>query len=451
MRTTIITETHPNEEIQRFQVLEEFAWKNLQFASPGFDPRAIPEIARLYRLNIVEKDPSAYGRLVFFHVPEDIVLPFSDRSANMQFFSKKNITARIQLQKLASERSLYWEGSLKSRDASVALFLGRLEAEHLLEIVTGDKEEITFIPIDGKVGFLSSLTFPLAVNSHFFLMDPTDLDSPFCELGTPHGLALKDGVVLNPPLNHRPCLLVDTKGTCHTTQVELTDLVVEIDSVQYRHEKNAIFYFRPETRITPTSNGTDIVITGNKVVAVNQGGNTIVPMAGFVLSLSGEISVQDTTVLFHGLEAYQFGIQVGPPMVKESSMVQTLCCPFYNPLVEQVPYPSTVYPLPFETARAARIAMGTNRNGEPVLVWAEGASKRDYKRGKESSGASLLELAQFCDRQHYQEIINLDGGGSAQIIYEGKRYLKIADRYEDNSEAERPIPLALVVSASYSQ
>ncbi len=450
MRTTIITETHQNGEKQRFQVLEEFAWKNLQFASPGFNPRAIREIARLYRLNIVEKDPSAYGRLVFFHVPSGSAFPFTDHSGNMQFFSR-NISAKAQLQKLASEGSLYWDGSWKSGDASVTLFLGQLEAAHFLEMVTGEKEEITFIPIDGKVGFLSSLTAPLAVNSHFFLMDPTDLDSPFCELGTPHGLALKDGVVINPPLNHRPCLLVDTTETCHITQVELTDLVVELDSKQYQHDKNAIFYFRPETRSTPTSNGTDIVITGNTVVAVNQGGNTIVPMAGFILSLRNEISVQDTTVRFLGLEAYQFGIQVGPPMMRESSMVQTLCCPFYNPLVEQVPYPSTVYPLPFETARAARIALGTNRDGEPVLVWAEGASKRDYKRGKESSGASLLDLAQFCDRQHYQEIINLDGGGSAQVIYEGKRYLKIADRYEDNSEAERPIPLALVVSDSCSQ
>jgi len=450
MRNTIITETHQNKEIQRFQVVEAFAWKNLQFASPGFDARVIREIARLYRLNIVEKDPSAYGRLVFFHVPEDIELPFFTHSESTRFFSR-NITAKVQLQRLANEGSLYWEGIWISKDASARLFLNQLEAEHHLEVVSGEKDEITFIPIDGKVGFPSSLAFPLVVNSHFFLMDPTDLDSPFCELGTPHGLALKDGVVLNPPLNHRPCLLVDNTGICYTTQVELTDLVIELDSMHYRHNKNAIFYFRPEVRVTPPCNGTDVVITGNTVVAVNRGGNTIVPMAGFVLSLPNEISLKDTTVHFLGLEAYQFGIQVGPPMIRKSMMVDSLCCPFYNPLVEQVPYPSTVYPLPFETARAARIALGTNSEGNPVLVWAEGASKRNYLVGEESSGASLLELAQFCDRQHYQEIINLDGGGSAQIIYEGKRYLKIADRYEDNSEAERPIPLALVFSASCSQ
>ncbi|MDC7231173.1 MAG: phosphodiester glycosidase family protein [Sphaerochaetaceae bacterium] len=450
MRNTIITETHQNKEIQRFQVVEAFAWKNLQFASPGFDAGSIREIARLYRLNIVEKDPSAYGRLVFFHVPENIDLPFSPHSEDTWFFSR-NITAKVQLQKLADEGSLYRDGAWISKDTSARLFLNQLETEHHLEMVSGKKDEITFIPIDGKVGFPSSLDSPLVVNSHFFLMDPTDLDSPFCELGTPHGLALKDGVVLNPPLNHRPCLLVDTQGTCHTTQVELTDLVIEIDTVQYRHERNAIFYFRPETCITPSSGGTDIVITGNKVVAVKQGGNTRVPMAGFVLSLRGNIAIHEPSVRYLGLEAYQFGIQVGPPMMRGSSMVDSLCCPFYNPLVAETSFPPTVYPLPFSSARAARIALGTNREGKPVLVWAEGASKRNYQRGKESSGASLLELAQFCDRQHYQEIINLDGGGSSQIIYEGKRYLKIADRYEDNSEAERPVPLVLVFSAFCSQ
>nr|WP_319473486.1 phosphodiester glycosidase family protein [uncultured Sphaerochaeta sp.] len=450
MRNTIITETHQNKEIQRFQVVEAFTWKNLQFASPGFDAGAIREIARLYRLNIVEKDPSAYGRLVFFHVPENVELPFSPHSESTWFFSR-NITAKVQLQRLANEGNLYWEGTWVSKDASARLFLNQLETAQHLEMVSGEKDEITFIPIDGKIGFPSSLASPLVVNSHFFLMDPTDLDSPFCELGTPHGLALKDGEVLNPPLNHRPCLLVDTTGTCHTTQVELTDLVVEIDSLQYRHERNAIFYFRPETCITPSSSGTDIVITGNTVVAVKQGGNTRVPMAGFVLNLRNEISLQDTTVRFLGLEAYQFGVQVGPPMMRKSSMVDTLCCPFFTPLVAETSFPPTVYPLPFSSARAARIALGTNREGEPVLIWAEGASKRNYQREKESAGASLLELAQFCDRQHYQEIINLDGGGSSQIIYEGKRYLKIADRYEDNSEAERPVPLALVFSASCSQ
>ena len=42
--------------------------------------------------------------------------------------------------------------------------------------------------------------------------------------------------------------------------------------------------------------------------------------------------------------------------------------------------------------------------------------------------------------------INLDGGGSAQILVDNVRTLRISDRNkEDNSDAERLVPLGLVV------
>ena len=42
--------------------------------------------------------------------------------------------------------------------------------------------------------------------------------------------------------------------------------------------------------------------------------------------------------------------------------------------------------------------------------------------------------------------VNLDGGGSAQILVRNERSLRISDRNkEDNSDAERLVPLGLVV------
>jgi exopolysaccharide biosynthesis protein len=42
--------------------------------------------------------------------------------------------------------------------------------------------------------------------------------------------------------------------------------------------------------------------------------------------------------------------------------------------------------------------------------------------------------------------VNLDGGGSAQILLRNQRSLEISDRNrEDHSQAERPIPLGLIV------
>ncbi|MCK9548879.1 MAG: phosphodiester glycosidase family protein, partial [Sphaerochaeta sp.] len=192
------------------------------------------------------------------------------------------------------------------------------------------------------------------------------------------------------------------------------------------------------------SRGSDIIITEARVVAVREGGETEIPMAGFVLALDERITVTDPQVRFFGLEEYVFGVQVGPPMVEGAVMYQSLASPFYDRSGNGVPFPPTVYPLPYESARAARIAIGTDHDGKAVVIWAEGASKCRHVAGKGSSGSSLLELAHFCAKQGYTNVVNLDGGGSAQILFNGERALCISDRYDDNEEAERPVPMLLV-------
>jgi len=90
--------------------------------------------------------------------------------------------------------------------------------------------------------------------------------------------------------------------------------------------------------------------------------------------------------------------------------------------------------------------VGTNAEGEAVLIWGEGAGKLKYKPKCDSTGCSLLELAKFCALQGYDYILNLDGGGSAQILLEGVRHMQISDRYDPSDlEAERPVPSALVL------
>ena len=149
--------------------------------------------------------------------------------------------------------------------------------------------------------------------------------------------------------------------------------------------KNAVFHFRPEERRTPIHTETDIIITEDQVIAIKSGGGTTIPMAGFVISVKDTIDIADTHVTYHGLEDYIFGIQVGPSMMEDHMMIESLTCPFYTKEKDKVPFPSTVYPLPFETARAARIAVGTNAEGEAVLIWGEGAGKLQYKPKQDSN------------------------------------------------------------------
>lgn len=446
MRSRIETVHHAHGELQRFQVIEGFDWESVDFVFPGFDKRAITEIARLYQTNIIPKNPSVVAALVFFHVSDDMLSPFPKTGPDGIIFSP-DVAASIYLNHQVEELRIRWEGKLIVDDEACSAFLSSLEQAGLSAIVQGTGTVIRFIPVHEKMGFLSAVQGPSCiVNSHFFLMDPTDLDSPYCILGTPYGLALKEGKVMQAPLNHRPVLLVDQQGKTCITHIELTTLKVELDGKVYTHGENAVFHFRPEERQTPLHQGVDVVITENRVVAVKAGGLTRIPMAGFILSLGEPTEVKNTLVTYHGLERYRFGIQVGPSMMESSAMVDRLNCPFFDMKKDPVPFPSTVYPLPFETARAARIALGSNGEGEPVLIWAEGAGKLVFDPKNDSTGCSLLEMAQFCKQEGFSDIVNLDGGGSAQILFDGTKHLKIADRYrETNKEAERPVPAGLAM------
>ena len=81
-----------------------------------------------------------------------------------------------------------------------------------------------------------------------------------------------------------------------------------------------------------------------------------------------------------------------------------------------------------------------------MILWAEGAGKLGYTPGEDSCGASLSEMAELCSAMGMVNAVNLDGGGSAQILLNNRRTLLISDRNApENTEAEQPIPLGLIV------
>ena len=59
--------------------------------------------------------------------------------------------------------------------------------------------------------------------------------------------------------------------------------------------------------------------------------------------------------------------------------------------------------------RAPRTALGITKDGKALLVVVDG-------RSRSSVGYTLLELAQFMLEQGAVEAMNLDGGGSSQMI-----------------------------------
>ena len=91
------------------------------------------------------------------------------------------------------------------------------------------------------------------------------------------------------------------------------------------------------------------------------------------------------------------------------------------------------------------MVIGEDSSGRPVMIWAEGAGKLRYLPGADSGGASLSEMSEICLTLGRVNAINLDGGGSSQILVNNERSLMISDRKPDNSEAERAVPTGLII------
>ena len=441
-RTGILS--HSDGEIQRYELLDGFSWNDLSYRYLHTTPESVQALVRLYTANIIVKNPGLYGTMVFAHVPKGIAPPFS-RDTEAGFLYDDQALTRYHFNRMVASGELrVKDNALYCQDSTVREFFSLMQNEGFLHVVEGKRTDITYVPISDTFGFLSQETAgDTAVNSHFFLMDPTDIDSPYDALGTPYGFAVERGEILQPPLFGRESLLVDSHGRAYIEYPKLGDTTIHIDGRQYHDREDGVtLYSRPEYRVTPEEPGTDLVVVNRRIVTVAEGGGIQVPMAGFVLHSDTPVAITERTVHYTREDDITFAVQVGPSAVKEGQISKELTCPFYTG--EGTPFPSTVYPLPYETARAARTAIG-EKDGKPVILWLEGASKNGHIPFQESSGSSLLETAEIAGSLSIQNMVNMDGGGSAQIHHQGTRNLLIADRdVATNTVRERPVPLGLI-------
>ena len=428
------------------QTLRLDDWQQLEFFQPEPSDRAIGCFERIYRQFLVPACPWLFGNMVMFRLPEDMQMPFSRDTAKYGRLSHRLTAAAAAL-----ERGVRFRGKTPVfRDETTKHFYRELEKRNCLYVVRGRLPITTIIPVGNLSGFLTEAAPDAAmkVNASFFIMDRFDCATVYDHIGVHLGLCVKNGVVENPPLYRREALLVKKDGTVSVTMPELHDLTIEIRGVRYAPGKNAALYTRPDRLRTPRTGGKKLVIIGCRVEAVAEEGSVPIPASGFVLCPEGDCAVcTGDLVTYHGLEDVAFGIQVGNSIVKNGIKTEKFLSRFYNIRhLEPVPYPPSLYPMNFRTGRAARIALGADQDGKPMLLWAEGAGKLKYTPGKDSCGAALAEMAEICTQVGMVNAVNLDGGGSGQILLKNRRSLLISDRREeDTSESERPVPLALMI------
>lgn len=446
MRSEIKVLPRPNGEIQRVQLVRWDDWSKLDFLNLGYEDPALDCFANIYRLYLVPACPWLFGNMVMFRLPENL-------EGEFPFITEKYgaVADRLTAAAAALERGVrFRKGKPVFRDGMIEAFWRVLEARGCIRIVRGKLPITTAIPVGGNTGYLchAEPDAQLKVNASFFIMDRFDCATVYDHIGTPLGLCVKDGAVTNPPLYGREALLVKKDGTVSVEPVELKQLELEIRGNVYRPGKNAALYTRPGRVFSPGGEGKKIVIVGTHVAAVYESGRAVIPASGFVLCPDRDCHVQPgDRVTYRGMEDVIFGIQVGNSIVRNGEKTLKFRSRFYNIRhLEPVPYPPSLYPMDFNRARAARIALGADAAGKPMLLWAEGAAKLGHIPGQDSRGATLWDMADICLKLGMVNAVNLDGGGSAQILVNNERSLRISDRSAaDHSEAERPVPLGLIV------
>ena len=444
MKSEIKIFPYDNGEIQRVHLVRPESWSEIELLQPVWSDKAVDCFYKIYKQFLVPAAPWVFGNIVLFRLPEGVAVPFGHTSGAYGEVADELTAAAVCLRKgifLMGEKVCF-------RNERVKKFWQTLKSQDCIRIVRGKLPITTIIPIGREAGFMTE-TEPdaaMKVNGSFFIMDPFDCATPYDHIGANFGLFVKDGVVEHPPMYEREALIVNKDGQVTIAQPSIRDLSVTIGGHTFIHGQNAHFYTRPSRARTPIGRGKSLVIIGRQGAAVC-GGSAPVPGSGFVIRTNDCCGIKaGDTVAYGGMEDILFGIQVGNSIIRNGVKTEGFISKFYNIKgISRIAFPPSLYPLDYNGARAARIAIGADSEGKPMILWAEGAAKLGHKSGVDSCGASLADMARICAELGMVNGVNLDGGGSAQILMNNKRSLMISDRNTDFTESERPVPMGLII------
>ena len=444
MKSEIKIFPYDNGEIQRVHLVRPESWSEIELLQPEWSDKAVDCFYKIYKQFLVPAAPWVFGNIVLFRLPENVSVPFGHITGAYGEVADELTAAAVCLRKgifLMGEKVCF-------RNERVKKFWQTLKSQDCIRIVRGKLPITTIIPIGREAGFMTE-TEPdaaMKVNGSFFIMDPFDCATPYDHIGANFGLFVKDGVVQHPPMYEREALIVKKDGQVTITQPSIRDLSVTIGDHSFIHGQNAHFYTRPTWARTPIGRGKSLVIIGRQVASVCDG-SAPVPGSGFVIRTNDCCGIKaGDTVTYGGMEDVLFGIQVGNSIIRDGVKTAGFISKFYNIKgISRIAFPPSLYPLDYNGARAARIAIGADSEGKPMILWAEGAAKLGHKSGVDSCGASLADMARICAELGMVNGVNLDGGGSAQILMNNKRSLMISDRNTDFTESERPVPMGLII------
>jgi hypothetical protein len=222
-------------------------------------------------------------------------------------------------------------------------------------------------------------------------------------------------------LKHSGELIIDQVS--YAGEIELpSGARCPIQALNRERGLDSVVIYTPAFGSTTKTNdyGMEYIVIEDKITEIRYG-NAAIPTNGYVVSVHGacmkkmaDLEIGDRLIVRHKLDPnwtdVRLAVGAGPQLVKDGNIYLTTKTEgFGNDIV---------------SGRAPRSAIGITPDRHLLLAVVDG------RQPAHSVGMTLLELAKFMQELGVTDAMNLDGGGSTELVVMGE----IANRPSDGKE-----------------
>lgn len=245
--------------------------------------------------------------------------------------------------------------------------------------------------------------------------------------GDPNGFYVRDGIVLSEPVEPRTsfgiCTDPDGRQTASIVRPHLemalstpAGTLPVLGLNRARDVSDLVMYTAEWGRTTVTSSdGIEIVMRGDRISLIRDGGSTAIPADGYVLSATGAYVDPLRQELQPGMTAT---LDITVTDADTGRPIPLIGCSYTSAAGHIVRRSFTVNDFSseglrpeFTHERHPRTAVGISRDGRRLLI-----AVVDGRQPELSIGMTLGELADLMLREGMWEAYNLDGGGSSTMV-----------------------------------